>query len=91
MAAMSLAVLSISKKVDRDGKVIEPVVRYTDTMIRRERIRPPGFRGRLADEPIFLFPSHSHHRIRRSHPKAFDCNAKPRLEKARQMIASADL
>jgi cytochrome P450 len=34
MAAMSLAVLSISKKVDRDGKVIEPVVRYTDTMIR---------------------------------------------------------
>lgn len=33
-AAMSLAVFDISKKVDGNGNVIEPVVRYTDTMIR---------------------------------------------------------
>lgn len=33
-AAMSLAVLNISKKIDGDGNAIEPVVQYTDTMIR---------------------------------------------------------
>ena len=34
MAAMSLAVFRISKKVDEKGNVIEPLVRYADTMIR---------------------------------------------------------
>lgn len=33
-AAMSLAVFDISKKVDERGNVIEPLVRYADTMIR---------------------------------------------------------